>query len=246
MTQPAHSLPDMAWSEGPLLGFDFETTGVDPRRDLPVQVALVRWQPRGPIRRTVLLVDPGCDIPAAAEAIHGISTRRAHREGCPLEEAAGVVHAVLTKARAEKVPLVAMNASFDVTIAVTLFRRFGYRPIEWDALVDPLVIDREKDPYRSGKRRLEALCRTYGVVLTAPHDAANDADAAVAVVRTMAVRYPEIAGFEIGELTRLEARWHRAWAFEYDAWCRSNARPGLAPGDFSWPERVAPDPHLAA
>ena len=33
----------MSWNEGPLLGFDLETTGGDPGKDLPVQVALVRW-----------------------------------------------------------------------------------------------------------------------------------------------------------------------------------------------------------
>lgn len=236
----------MAWNEGPLLGFDLETTGVDPQRDLPVQVALVHWHPRSASHRTVFIVDPGRDIPPAAEAIHGISSHRAREEGCPLEEAAGIVHAALESAQAEKVPIVAMNASFDVTIATALFRNFGYRSIEWDALVDPLVIDREMDRYRSGRRRLEALCRIYGVVHAGAHDAGSDADATIDIVRAMAVKYPEIATYEVGELTRLEAQWHRTWAFEYDAWCRDNERPGLAPGDFSWPERGILDPHLAA
>ena len=35
----------MTWNEGPLLGFDLETTGVNPYSDLPVQVALVGWEP---------------------------------------------------------------------------------------------------------------------------------------------------------------------------------------------------------
>jgi DNA polymerase-3 subunit epsilon len=236
----------MAWSVGPLLGFDLETTGVDPYRDLPVQVALVRWDPRGRPRRSVFIVDPGREIPAGAQAVHGISTQRARREGCPLAEAVAILHAVLFRAQVEQVPVVAMNASFDITIATLLFRAFGLSPIAWEALVDPLVIDRQVDRYRSGKRRLEALCRTYDVELTSPHDAGSDADATVAIARTIAERYPEIGACEIGELTRSQVGWHRTWALDYDSWCRDNGRPGLAPEDFCWPMREVLDPHLAA
>ncbi len=236
----------MAWNEGPLLGFDLETTGIDPYRDLPVQVALVRWDPRGRPRRSVFIVDPGREIPAGAQAVHGISTQRARREGCPLAEAVAILHAVLFRAQVEHVPVVAMNASFDVTIATLLFRALGLSPVAWEALVDPLVIDRQVDRYRSGKRRLEALCHTYGVELTSPHDAGSDADATVAIARTIAERYPEIGACEIGELTRSQVGWHRTWALDYDSWCRDNGRPGLAPEDFYWPMREVLDPHLAA
>ncbi len=227
----------MTWSDGPLLGFDLETTGIDPCSDLPVQVALVRWDIYGPVYRRVFLVDPGREIPPSAEAIHGISTMRARREGCPLGEAAAIVHWALRKAQADRVPLVAMNASFDITMAASLFQAFGLEPIAWDALVDPLVIDRRVDRYRSGKRRLDALCGTYGIVLGSPHDAGSDADATVALARVIAGRYPQVARREIGDLTRLEAEWHRAWALEYDSWRRDNGQPGLAPEEFCWPVR---------
>ena len=101
----------------------------------------------------MFIVDPQRDIPPPAQAIHGISTRRARQEGCPLAEAAAIVHAVLERAQADHLPVVVINASFDIAIAAALFRSFGLRPILWEALVDPLVIDRQVDPYRSGKRR---------------------------------------------------------------------------------------------
>ena len=246
MTQPPRTLHDMGWSEGPLIGFDLETTGIDPGTDLPVQVALIRWDPPDRPHRKVFIVDPGCEVPPGVQAIHGISTQRARREGCPLAEAAAIVHSVLNRAQLEQVPVVAMNASFDVTIATVLFRTFGLEPINWEALVDPLVIDRQIDRYRSGKRRLGALCDTYDVMLATPHDAGNDADAAVSIVRTIAVRYPEIAAYKIGDLTRFQIEWHRTWAFEYDSWCKQNGRPGLAPEDFYWPLREVLDPHMAA
>ncbi|MGO9408976.1 MAG: exonuclease domain-containing protein, partial [Acidimicrobiales bacterium] len=202
----------MTWDEGPLLGFDLETTGVNPCSDLPVQVALIRWEPCGCGYRNVFIVDPGCEVPPGAQAIHGISTEKARHEGCPLGEAAAIVHATLRRAQEDRVPVVAMNASFDITIAAMLFRSFGLEPIEWRALVDPLVIDRKVDCFRAGKRRLDALCDTYGVALGSPHDAGSDATATLALARTIARRYPEIAGYEISVLTTVQADWHRSWA----------------------------------
>jgi len=233
----------MTWDEGPLLGFDLETTGVNPCSDLPVQVALIRWEPCGRGCRNVFIVDPGCEVPSGAQAIHGISTEKARHEGCPLGEAAAIVHAALRRSQEDHVPVVAMNASFDVTIAAMLFRSFGLEAIEWRALVDPLVIDRKVDCFRAGRRRLDALCETYGVALGSPHDAGSDATATLALARTIACRYPEIAGYEIGELTRVQADWHRTWALEYDLWRRENGEPGLSPGDFCWPLREVLDRH---
>jgi DNA polymerase-3 subunit epsilon len=235
----------MTWNEGPLLGFDLETTGVNPRSDLPVQVALIRWEPYGTDYRNVFIVDPGCEVPPGAEAIHRISTQKARREGCPLDEAAAIVHAALRKAQADHVPVVAMNASFDITIAAMLFRSFGLEPIEWRALVDPLVIDRKVDGFRPGKRRLDVLCEIYHVELGSPHDAGSDADATLALARTIAWRYPEIAKYEIGELTKLQADWHLTWALEYDSWRRENGEAGLAPEEFCWPLREVLDLHDA-
>ena len=120
----------MTWTDGPLLGFDLETTGVDPCKDLPVQVALVRWERRKVVLRDVFIVDPGCEIPPGAQAIHGISTLKARREGCPLAEAVTIVHAALQRAQSDHVPVVVMNASFDITIATALFRSHGLGPAQ--------------------------------------------------------------------------------------------------------------------
>ena len=235
----------MTWNEGPLLGFDLETTGVNPGKDLPVQVAFVRFEPPNKSYRNVFVVNPGCEVPPGAEAIHGISTQRARREGCPLSEAAAIVHSVLERAQADRVPVVAMNASFDITIATLFSRRFDLSPISWHALIDPLVIDRQVDRYRTGQRRLHALCCTYGVCHTTPHDAGSDADATVAIAGKIAALYPAIAALEIEELTQSQVEWHRAWAVEYDSWCRENGRLGLAPEEFCWPLREAFEPHVA-
>lgn len=230
----------MAWHEGALLGFDLETTGTDTGSDLPVQVALVLWGADGSVEREVFLVDPGREIPSEAQAVHGISTERAQAEGRSLAEAAEALSAALHRAESGEVPIVAMNASFDATIATLLLERHGHAAPSWAALVDPLVIDRKVDRYRKGNRRLDALCVHYGIELVNAHDAAGDADATTALARAIARRYPEIAAMAVAELTACQAEWHRDWATGYDAWRRDQGRGGLTPDEFDWPVRRRP------
>jgi DNA polymerase-3 subunit epsilon len=232
----------MAWRDGPLLGFDLETTGIDTRLDLPVQVALVWTVPMRVVKVDSWIVDPGRDIPDAAIAIHGITTERARAEGCSLADAACHIHAALRRAAAGGVPIVAMNASFDVTIAEGLFARFRLPSLAWHSLLDPLVMDRHVDRYRPGKRRLDALCEHYRVRLQNAHDAGADAEAAVALARRIGSRYPECGDLSPEELTGLQAGWHEEWAASYDAWCMGQGFEGLEPAEFSWPFRREAQP----
>lgn len=226
-----------AWHKGPLVGLDFETTGVDPTRDLPVQAAVVWCTSGGAADRSVFLIDPGREVPAEAVAIHGITTERARREGCSLEEAAVRLHRELSRAAADDVPVVAMNASFDVTIAARLFRLAGLPQLPWRLVVDPLVIDRHLERKRAGKRCLEDLCRHYAVTLDRPHDAGADALAAVELARQIGRRWWRAGRLRPERLTTREVRWHAGWAARYDATCRATGRPGLSPGEYSWPVR---------
>lgn len=77
------------WFNGPLLGFDTETTGVDPRHDRLVTAALV-FRPASsdaPTRTqdtvSTWLANPGVEIPAGATAVHGITNEVAKTHGAP-------------------------------------------------------------------------------------------------------------------------------------------------------------------
>jgi DNA polymerase-3 subunit epsilon len=227
-----------SWHDGPLVGLDFETTGVDPLTDVPVQAALVWCDGSRRIPRTASwLVDPQREIPEAAIAVHGISTERARTEGLPMGVTARVVHRELSKAASEGVPIVAMNASFDVTIAATLFERAGLPPLAWRFVIDPLVIDRRVDRYRKGKRRLDALCGHYGISFEGAHDAGHDARAAVALAREIGRRHPEAGLLDPEELTHFQRAWHYDWAVEFSQWCEREGRPSLDPNEYLWPVR---------
>ena len=57
----------------PLAVFDIESTGVVPQRDRIVELAVIRIDPDGSVRRTVRRINPQIPIPAGATAVHGIS-----------------------------------------------------------------------------------------------------------------------------------------------------------------------------
>ena len=79
------------WTSGEVLGFDFETTGVDRFTDVPVSYALVYVVGGIVVRSWSGLIDPGREIPAEATEVHGISTEQARDEGMPLRDAIALV-----------------------------------------------------------------------------------------------------------------------------------------------------------
>ncbi|MGV9314205.1 exonuclease domain-containing protein [Streptomyces sp. NPDC003691] len=239
----------MAWHTEELVGFDLETTGTEPWEARIVTAAVVRTGPGGAASRRVWLADPGIRIPEQASAIHGITTERAAAEGRPAREVADEVAAELCGAWERGVPVVAYNASFDLTLLGAELARHGL-PSLADRLggrtpgpvVDPLTIDRAADRYRKGKRTLEAVSAEYGVALAEAHDATADAEAAVAVARALGERHPSVAGLTPGELHEQQIRWYASWARDFESFLRRKG-DASATVDAAWPFR---EPAVAA
>ena len=233
------------WAAGPLLGFDTETTGVDPLSDRLVTAALVSRGPRGAQgarsqQVRTWLADPGVEIPSAAAAVHGITTERARAEGRAAAEVLEEVAAALAEAMAQGTPVVVFNASFDLTLMeselsrhglATLSERLGRVPAP---VLDPLVLDRAADRWRKGKRRLGDMCSVYGVrVDEALHTAEVDVAATLDVLEAIARVHPTIGHTDLAALQVLQVDAHRAWAESLNRWL---ARQGRTPdADPSWP-----------
>lgn len=233
-----------SWLDGPMLGFDTETTGVDVTTDRIVTAALVHRENTTTTVRS-WLIDPGVEIPEAAAAIHGVTTEHARAHGVApagaLEEIAGAVAAALLRGE----PIVAFNASFDLSLLDAELRRYGLPTIrqrigrEVRVVLDPLVLDRAADRYRRGKRTLGHLCEHYGI---RPDDELHAADVDVAatldVLHAIIRRHPELAAMDLEELHDHQVGAHRSWAENFNEW---RTRQGLTgPGaELWWPLRVA-------
>jgi DNA polymerase-3 subunit epsilon len=228
-----------AWADGELLGFDLETTGLDPTWDRPVSFALVTVRHGAVMRRRTSLVDPGRAIPAAATAIHGITTEQASLAGMPLADAVGEIVDALVDAGRRGVPVVGMKLDYDLTMLDVQCRMLhgrGLRERGWSGpVLDGLVLDRRCDRYRKGRRTLTDLCHHYAVVVEHAHDAACDAEAAIGVVRAISARFPALGRLGPADLHRFQVRWHREWAESFDRWRREQDLAPLCHRDFFWP-----------
>lgn len=69
----ANMLEQLLALDRPVVFFDTETTGTNPRADRIVEIACVKIHPDGRRESLVRRLDPGMPIPRGATAIHGIS-----------------------------------------------------------------------------------------------------------------------------------------------------------------------------
>ncbi|MFE2973298.1 3'-5' exonuclease [Streptomyces sp. NPDC059258] len=224
----------MAWHLGRMAGFDLETTGPDPLSARIVTACIVQVGAKQPTVAANWLTDvDGEEIPAGAAAVHGISTEKAHAEGVPLKEAVAEILAGLTQVILAGIPVVAMNARYDVTLIDREAARFGLDPLPAGPVIDPFVIDKQVDRYRSGKRTLSALCEHYDVRLDGAHSADADAVAACRVAWRQATRYPQLAAMTLDELHAAQIGWAAEQAASLQEHFRQTRPDAVVEG--AWP-----------
>jgi DNA polymerase-3 subunit epsilon len=232
------------WTNGPFLALDFESTGVDVARDRIVTATVLRIDGSEVIAHN-WLVNPGIPIPDGAAKVHGITTEYAREHGQDASEAVPGIAGMLTQCWMSGMPLVAMNATYDLTLLHHEMVRYcndegigSIGPITGDTrpVLDPRVLDKAVAPYRKGGRRLDALCLHYGVQLDNAHTSRDDALAACRVVYKIARRYPEIGSVPLDVLHDRQVTWHDEQAVSLQAYFDRQGKSEVV--DRGWPVRV--------
>lgn len=157
------------WHEGPMWGFDTETTGTDVHTDRIVQASVVYHRPGQRPGIMTWLIDPGVDIPTEASDVHGWTNdrlamelngaqaiRTGHRLGTralPREAALNEIAAKVAMATHLGDPVVIANAPYDTTLLDAELARHNIDPVSvrpsgWAGVIDPQVLDKAADPYR--------------------------------------------------------------------------------------------------
>ncbi|WP_260848017.1 5'-3' exonuclease H3TH domain-containing protein [Brevibacterium aurantiacum] len=229
---PSLSAAD-SWSQSRLVGFDLETTGVDPSTARIVTAAFVESVDNS---RT-WLADPGVEIPEPARAVHGITTEFAQANGAPVSEVIAELCTVLSDLRSEGAVVVGHNIVYDLSVMAAEVKR--HQPhIDFAALlptiVDTFVLDKRIEQFRRGKRTLTETAKRWKVTLLDAHDAAADALAALDISRALAESSEEIANLTRADIMAAQGDWKRAQAADLQSWLR---RKGNAEAvvDGSWP-----------
>jgi DNA polymerase-3 subunit epsilon len=213
------------WSRR-LAVFDLETTGLDLREARIVTACAVEIDENGQVVGPNLewLADPGIDIPEAASNVHGVTTEKARAIGRPAKEVVSELLEALNGFFSQGIPVVAYNAPYDFTILHFEALRHGLDPIaEPKPVIDPLVLDKFVDTYRSGKRTLEAASKTYGVLLDDAHNATADAVAAGRVAQAIASKYAEKLPDDVDVLHNSQIEWSASQDASYEKFRRGSA-----------------------
>ena len=137
--------------------FDTETTGLDPRSgDRLVEIGCVEMINRVTTGATFhCYLNPDRDMPAAAEAVHGLSATfladkpRFHEKAAEFLEFIG------------DSMLVAHNAGFDFGFINMELEKCGLDPLGRERMIDTVALARIRHP--GAKNSLDALCTRYGI-----------------------------------------------------------------------------------
>ena len=225
-----------AWLTGDALAFDTETTGVDPLNDRIVTACAVLVGKAGASFRGRWLLNPGVPIPPSATAIHGITDEKAQADGAPPEHALPAISVTLAEAWRNGLPVIIMNAHYDLTLLQAELARCGHEPLTIGPVLDPLVIDRGLDPYRKGKRTLTALAAHYNVKQDGAHSSDGDALTAARIVWKQA-HEPRIERMSLADMQEWQQKRHAEWAGQFELWLRQQGKPEVINRD--WPVRRA-------
>ncbi|MEI6622592.1 MAG: 3'-5' exonuclease [Actinomycetes bacterium] len=175
---------------------DTETTGLDPRRDRIVEIALIELDRRGqPVSQWATLVNP--DRGLGATHIHGITTtdiRYAHS----FERYAGHILATL----AGRI-IVGHNIDFDVAFLRAEFGRLGVRlPAVSTICTAELARSAGFRPFT-----LAACCRRLGIENGRAHSAAEDAMATARILPRLA----DLQSVRVGRMLALQSARSASW-----------------------------------
>jgi DNA polymerase III subunit epsilon len=136
---------------------DTETTGLDPKTgDRLIEIGCVELMNRMPTGREYhVFINPERDVPAEAQAVHGIST--AFLQDKPVF--AKVATDFLAFIGGDT--LVIHNATFDIGFLNAELTRLKHPALSMTRVVDTLALARRKHP--AGPNSLDALCKRYGI-----------------------------------------------------------------------------------
>lgn len=231
----------MDWTNGPVVGFDTETTGVDSNSDRIVTATVIVDTPGFTEAVYNWRINPGIDIPESASAVHGITTGMARETGMEPTLAVRQIASTLAAHWTPEVPLIIYNAPFDLTLMDRELARHHNGELQlWGPVVDPLTIDRTVDRYRRGKRTLSAVVQHYGVSLENAHASEADVRATIQVARAIAEKYPnEVGALSLDQLHKSQKTWYHNWAMNFASYLLRSAHELSADEEVKLRENVA-------
>jgi len=190
----------------PLAVVDVETTGLDPKTDRVIEIAIIHMQGGEVTGRYATLVNPDRDVPDEVQKLTGIDPQQLVTAPRFAAVAAEVQQWL------EGRVFVAYNLAFDHAFVSAELARTGAE-LSSPRCVDPLVFVRELHK-SEGSKRLSVVAERLGVPLAAAHRAADDAEAAGRILYAILPNLPA----QLGDLVLLQQQWELRQKNEMAHW----------------------------
>lgn len=212
----------LPWWRLPIVVIDFETTGVDPRECLPVEIAIARVERGEVVGRWSTLINIGDNpIPAEASAVHGITSDMLVNAPDCMTQLMSAIRVNADDLLRGAVPCGYNGQAFDRII----LHRWALDDIRTPATcgewpwIDPLVAIRIIDKFVGGKGRhkLSNVCERRGVKIEGAHRAMADVEATAALLfhDDMRKAYGDLT---VLELLRRQAKHAEKQDEDFRAW----------------------------
>jgi DNA polymerase-3 subunit epsilon len=168
----------------PICFFDLETTGTNVATDRIVEISILKVFPNGNKESRTWLVNPEIEIPAEAEAIHGISNARVANEPTFKSLSGEIYHMIRDS------DLGGFNSDrFDIPLLAEEMLRTG---VDFD-MKNMVSVDVQTIFHKMEKRTLVAAYKFYcNKELSDAHSAEADTHATYEVLLSQLDRYPEL------------------------------------------------------
>lgn len=195
-----------AWWDGSAVLWDLESDGVDPLDARIITACVAEIVPGLPPKVTNYMAQTERPIPPEASAVHGIPTAHADEHGRPREDVMAAIATHLGTVGQTLGVVIGHNIGhYDLSLLDREMRRTGVgslghergmvtvrvdgRQVGAFHVIDTLCTDKWVDPYRKGRRTLDATAAHYGVPIRGTaHTAEADALAAGRVAWAIARR----------------------------------------------------------
>jgi DNA polymerase-3 subunit epsilon len=210
---------NMNWKKRKMIGFDTETTGLDPVNDRIIQLAACVYDPlavKFGESFVVLCGSDGVEMSRGAANTHGISPDQI--VGLPSCDARlSQFVGWLERQTKDGCAFVAYNAPFDLAFLTAACKRIGFNagsfPIDPARVVDPLTFARTC--WRTNK--LSELAGRLGVLQEKAHDALDDVKTTIKVLLHLSNKLDLSDDFEavLEEQERSIETWERTVRHRY-------------------------------
>ena len=168
--------PDDRSLDDPIVVLDFETTGLNPRKDRIIEIGAVRIKNGQVVEEFDLSVNPGMPIPEKVQELTGITDSMVRDAPSAAEALPKLMEFIGDNA------LAAHNASFDTAFLREELKRLG--KTHNCPVIDTLEFSRRMYP-KLKSHKLGAVCKSLGISLKNAHRAVHDARATAHMLNRM-------------------------------------------------------------